>query len=463
MKYLRAIVSNVSRMTERFDKWVWMLAAVSILLYSVNTWAFYPGFMSHDSLEQLSQALGIQAYYDWHPPVMAFLWGIGIALTGHVASMLAFQLLLLWGSLFLLSWYVYKTSNSKFLSLLPLGIGLLPFVTNISAVIWKDVHMAFALLLATALTLWLPRMGKGVKIALVVGIITCLAYAVSLRYNAIFAVLPLLYLALVNFTKKRRLQLALVAGLLLCVVAINGLIALKLDVAKSNPASAVMLDDIVNSLPAATIANSKVSSDLKTSLLLTQDTCRQTGVLVHSRFRCSDHTERDIIQYSRYQELKGLWLDMFKTNLPDYIRYRVSTFGIFLTTPEKYVYVEHTAIDENHLGQTLKHPDTAQLLRGYTQAFYRDFSVLYRPYFWLIIAVALLVYVGRKSKVPHRLVVGCLALSSSFYIIGYFPLVIAGDYRYIYWPVLAVLIALLLLLTRRNSIRDSGSKPKQVQ
>jgi hypothetical protein len=36
---------------------------------------FYPGYLSPDSLVQLSQGRS-GVFNDWHPPVMSWLWGI---------------------------------------------------------------------------------------------------------------------------------------------------------------------------------------------------------------------------------------------------------------------------------------------------------------------------------------------------------------------------------------------------
>ena len=58
---------------------------------------FYPGFMSTDSAVQILQARqGV--YSDWHPPAMAYLWGLleSITVPGP-AGMLILQSALIWG------------------------------------------------------------------------------------------------------------------------------------------------------------------------------------------------------------------------------------------------------------------------------------------------------------------------------------------------------------------------------
>lgn len=438
-----------------------MLAVSAAVLWIANTAMFYPGFMSSDSLKQLSQALGVQPYHDWHPPIMAFLWSIGIGLTGTIGSMLAFQLLLLWGSLFLLALYIYRVSGSWWLSLLPIVLGLSPVIINISGVIWKDVHMAFALLWATVCILWLRlAINKKVRIALFIGIISCLMYALLLRYNALFAVLPISYLAVAQITRNWKIHVASMIGILLLSVAVNTVLNSSLNVIKSNPTSTVMLDDVIHSVPRSRILASNASKDLKQELITIQSICNSENVLMHSYLFCSTKEQQVKIQYTYYDELKSLWFSMLKHNALSYLKYRVETFAVFLVTPRQYQYIEHSDIDQNVLGQHTRHPVIARILGfAINEGVAKDFGFLYRPYFWLLVSVLALLY-GLRSSKKYRLEITLITVSTISYTIGYFPLVIAGDYRYIYWPVLGGCVALLLIILEKYNYLHKAKLPK---
>jgi hypothetical protein len=83
-------------------------------------------------------------------------------------------------------------------------------------------------------------------------------------------------------------------------------------------------------------------------------------------------------------------------------------------------------------------------------------NFLFRPWFWLIAAVALtyLGYrrgVGRKHFAPV-----VLGASSILYILTYAPVAVATDYRYIYWPVIALIVGYICLVVddrARNETR----------
>ena len=55
---------------------VWLAGyAVCVAGFALAVAAFYPGYMSPDSTSQLMQARAWD-FTDWHPPLMAALWGL---------------------------------------------------------------------------------------------------------------------------------------------------------------------------------------------------------------------------------------------------------------------------------------------------------------------------------------------------------------------------------------------------
>ncbi len=49
----------------------WLLAFCGLILWV----AFYPGFMSHDSIVQFGMSKSLN-FNDWHPPIMAWVWSV---------------------------------------------------------------------------------------------------------------------------------------------------------------------------------------------------------------------------------------------------------------------------------------------------------------------------------------------------------------------------------------------------
>ena len=71
------------------------VVAMGILL---TTFVFHPGYMSPDSVAQLSQGRTGE-YTDWHPPVMSWLWGRLDHIVPGPLGMLVFHTLVFWSGL----------------------------------------------------------------------------------------------------------------------------------------------------------------------------------------------------------------------------------------------------------------------------------------------------------------------------------------------------------------------------
>ena len=86
---------NIVRIKNSLSKFHTQSALVAVSMLALLAIVFYPGYMSPDSISHLEQATGVAHLTDWHPPVMTRLWGFLIRVTGHISSMLIFQLVLL--------------------------------------------------------------------------------------------------------------------------------------------------------------------------------------------------------------------------------------------------------------------------------------------------------------------------------------------------------------------------------
>mgnify|MGYP000391599521 CR=1 FL=1 len=126
-----------------------ILITVAVLVgISVTAATFYPGYMSPDSVRQLKQARSA-SYDDWHPPIMALVWGILDSVIPGPVGMLVFHNILFWSGLGLTISLV--APRSLLAPVLVLAVGFFPSVFALLSTIWKDVGMASALLLAFSL------------------------------------------------------------------------------------------------------------------------------------------------------------------------------------------------------------------------------------------------------------------------------------------------------------------------
>ena len=154
---------------------------MTVIVISIG-FIMWPGFMSPDSFDQFVQAVSGQ-YQDWHPPIMSFLWSVLLLILPNQTGILIFHMLLEWCALWILIGGVESVIAQWLFVLLP----LFPWIFGITGVIWKDVGMAFSLLLSIAI------MRRKSSVWLALPTIILLIYALCVRTNAVFAVAPLVY------------------------------------------------------------------------------------------------------------------------------------------------------------------------------------------------------------------------------------------------------------------------------
>ncbi|MCA1605438.1 MAG: hypothetical protein LC775_08210, partial [Acidobacteria bacterium] len=144
---------------------------------------FYPGYMSPDPIRQLTEGRA-WSFTDWHPPLMAALWGAIDRVIPGPFGMLLLHNAAFWGALAIFWRMTYQ--RPVWLGLCLVGLGFLPPVLALLSTIWKDVGLGVSLLLASALlyTSWRTNRRGALLIS-----IPLIFYGYAVRQNAAPAVL----------------------------------------------------------------------------------------------------------------------------------------------------------------------------------------------------------------------------------------------------------------------------------
>lgn len=164
-----------------------LVGAVLLCLASLAIW--WPGVVEYDSVEQYRQALS-GVYVDWHPPVMARLWSVLHALGPGAVPMFLLQVGLYWLGLGLLAAALGRSGRPG-AGVAVLLVGALPLFSAWQAAILKDTQMLGAILAAVGLVAWWRLAERRMPGAIVALVVLLLAYAALVRANAVFAVVPL--------------------------------------------------------------------------------------------------------------------------------------------------------------------------------------------------------------------------------------------------------------------------------
>ncbi|RMB54160.1 hypothetical protein C8J44_1776 [Sphingomonas sp. PP-CE-3A-406] len=199
-----------SRLTHRHIT----ITAVALCIASLAL--FWPGTAMYDTVTQYQQVLS-GVYDDWHPPAMARVWALLAPLGPGATPMLVLQLVTYWLGLGLIATALARIGRTRGAAAI-LAIGLLPPFLGWQGVVLKDAQLAGALLAAIGIIGWWRLARRPLPRAMYIPVALLLAYAVLVRANAVFIVVPLI----VTLAPRPAHPLAkLVAGLV-AVVAVLG-------------------------------------------------------------------------------------------------------------------------------------------------------------------------------------------------------------------------------------------------
>lgn len=412
---------------------------IPLIGFLISWIAFYPGFMSYDSLMQYDMSKTL-IFNDSNPPIMAWVWSILNIFFIGPEGLLFFHLLLLWFGLYF--FYRYNKKNNDKYPWLIFIVGFLPWVINFSGVLWKDVGMAYSFLLFIALSLGSFNLLR-FCFALII-----LFYTINVRYNSIFAAIPVLYFIFRYWFQgiSRIKTIALVFAMVFFSLGLGNIFNYKfLNSEKFHPQNYMMVDDLFY-----------FSLKNKTSLI--------PGILFQDIQKCSTYeigqnmlvgrmfclSDKNSISTNKllHTDLKSIWLTQVLHQPIDYIRYRLASFLYLLRSPnvEPY-YIWHSGIDKNPIGLKQERNRITIFIEWLVYKTAQIFPFLFKPYFWLCFSTILLIVTNFNKKNENNWISQMLLTSSIFYILGYFPSTPMADFRYIYWSVIASSLATVLVFT----------------
>ncbi|MBA2936168.1 hypothetical protein HZF05_18960 [Sphingomonas sp. CGMCC 1.13654] len=200
----------------------WPPLIVALLLLVACAALAWPGIAAYDATTQFAQAI-TGRYDDWHPPIMARLWSLFLkAGAWGTAPMLLLQLVLLWSGLAMLA-VALRRARAPIAGWCVLAVGLLPPVLDWMVVVDKDCQMIGALACAIGLVALFRLAKRPLPWWAVIVVAVLLAYAMLLRANSVFAVMPLA-LMWGGWLGLRRwwARIGLLLGAMLAVIGISG-------------------------------------------------------------------------------------------------------------------------------------------------------------------------------------------------------------------------------------------------
>ncbi|XZF15759.1 hypothetical protein ACTHGU_06455 [Chitinophagaceae bacterium MMS25-I14] len=417
-------------------------AVICLVGFFFSFFIYFPGFLSPDSIDQYGQALD-NTYYDWHPPIMAYVWHWLNYLSKGPQMMLALQLAMLWSSCYLLITGMRNIVGAVVLLLLVAA----PFVQNFAGYIVKDTQMAFALLLLFAFLFNRAENSRYTGTGWTIFIFLLLCYASWLRINALPAAVPLVMYGMKKYTGVKRIAGAI--AVFVFVMILQGLFtSYVIQPGRDHPENKLFLHDL-------TAIYRATGENVYPAFLY-----RQQGFdTAYLRKKYDPATFDEIIanndgvtvltdeNQDSFRVLKRAWVTAVRKHPLIYLRHRTLGFLYYLRIlnskrPCCAVYLHS---DANPFGFVYQpgviSGHILQLITAQENMFYM------RPWFWLLLAVLLLM-LSWKRKSVYRIPSLVLLSSGILYQVPYFFISPTDtDFRYCYWTVVACVTTVALQAT----------------
>lgn len=430
------------------DKLWWLGYAVCAIGSALTIAAFYPGFMSPDSVA-VWQGGREQVFHDINSPAMGYLWGLLDKLTAGPPLMFILQNLIFWVAAAIF-WRATK-DKSLWLATALVLFGFLPQIWSQLTTVWKDVHLGASLLMAVALIYYASRCKR--KLPLLLSPIF-LFYGYAARLNALPAVLPLAIWSGLVFSRvfNIRSRTAPIAFGVIYFVILSAAVFLAIYGITAgrtvHPFQQVYLYDLAGVSKARNeplfpdyILTQK---DFSLENVKTEYNLRSVNSLIYGDL--PNKGDKPILPLSNnpaeIKELRAKWLEVIVAHPALYLQHRGRIFAqlIGLTTNT----VSNPYWDVGFAANPSEFRGEPNLLTNILMRYFHAFrKILFRGFVWTLPCL-LFVYPAVKRRLQSDWeTVFFLSMSCLLFTAAYFPTTPSTEFRYLFWSAIASALSII--------------------
>ena len=399
--------------------------------FGLTLLVFYPGVMTFDAryvYEDMRQGfLG-----DWQSPVMTVLWSLIDPLAPGSASMFLLITTLYWLGFGLLAFAIAQHSLALAVTLLLLALSPPAFV--FVGIIWRDVLLASAWLLAAALVFAFANRGSAVRIGAQTIGLGLLALGVLLRPNALIAA-PLLgtYIFWPAQFSLKRTALILVPAAVALFALVQVVYYGVLGAERQNIAHAILVFDL-GGISHFTNKNQFPGtwSAAETEMLTTR--CYQPIEWDIYRTEPCEFVMKRLQREKLFgsSALRDAWIRAIANHPLAYLQHRAALMWNFLSGENFTMWTED--LEDQSKTQL---PDRSAFNTLIAIHDTLKPTPLFRAATWLLICLAVCVFSwGRRCTHAGAFAIGVCG-SAAVYVLTYSVIGVGLDFRYGYWGVLA--------------------------
>jgi len=430
-----------------------LTTSVAILLvigFGLTLLIFYPGVTTFDS-KFLHEYAMKGTMGDWQSPVMVWLWRLIDPIAPGAASMFLLIVVTYWLGFGLLS--LLLASRGRMIALLLPLLALTPPALALAGIIWRDVLFATCWLLAASVAFAVSEQRCWIRLTGQVFALAFVIFGVLLRPNALLAA-PILaaytvWLSRVSLRKVAILYFPAVLGFFGVVqLAYYGV----LDAKREHPLQTIMIFDL-GGISHFAKANQFPVDWSETENVMLLDNCYQPTMWdIYWRLKPCDFVMRKV---ERERDLFGTsaiskaWLTALLHHPVAYLRHRSAFMWNFLAADNLTMW---RADVENPTQDVFVDRAAFSALRSAHDALKP--TPLLRAGFWLLVCMVLCGVSWNRAPREAAFVWGVCG-SATIYVLTFYGVGVASDFRYGYWAVLAAMAGGVVLLS------CTGRRPAQ--
>jgi hypothetical protein len=412
------------------------VAALIAAGYGLTLLIFYPGIMTYDA-KFVYEDIGKGVLGDWQSPVMTVLWGVIDPVAPGAASMFLLIATSYWLAFGLLA-FALARRGTRLALVLPL-LALLPPAFVFVGIIWRDVLFATSWLLAAAIAFAAAERDARLRMPAQALALALCAFGVLLRPNALIAA-PILaaYIAWPTQIYLKRIAILFVPAMVGFFVLVQVVYYGALGATRQHPLQSIMVFDLGGISHFARENQFPVSwSESETALLL--NGCYQpTQWDIYWRLEPCDFVMRKI---EREQKLFGTpviteaWLRAVMRHPVAYLRHRAAFMSNFLGGNNLTMWVA----DVEHPSETV-FPDRPAFVALASLHDILKPTPLFRAGTWLLVCIIVCGFGWRRRETPEGAFALGICGSATVYVLTFFAVGVASDFRYAYWAVVAGIV-----------------------
>lgn len=406
--------------------------------FALTIMVFYPGVMTFDA-QYVYSDMAAGRFGDWQSPVMGWLWSLVDPIAPGPASIFLVTAASYWLGFALLS--LTLAHRSAWLALVTPLLALSPPAFAFVGMIWRDVLFACGWLLAAVIIVATAESRATARVSAQAVALGLLVFGVLLRPNAILAA-PILaaYAIWPQRFVLRRAALLYLPAVAVLVVLIQVVYYGIFDAMRQKPWHSVLVFDLGGITHFTKTNQFPVAWDARETALLADHCYRPAPWNVYwnaepCRF-VMERLEREKIFGS--SALVEAWGRAVMHHPLAYLRHRAAFMWTFLAEANLTIWTQDLDDQTKPIW-----PDSPAFTALKTVDLALKPTPLFRVGTWLLLNAAICAWAWRKRHIPAGAFAVAVSGSAIVYVLTFFFVGVAAEFRYALWAVIAGLIGAL--------------------